>query len=247
MKTLVFLQARMGSTRFPEKVLMKISGKSIVEHAVNRLSKINDLDGIVLVTSTNPENDDLEQEAKGLGIEFFRGSEENLLDRHYQASKKYNPDVIIRVTADCPLIDPKLINTGLDIFQKEDYDIVSNVKIRSYPDGVDFEIFRKSALEKSWQNMFGHLESVPQDFYSPTKYIHQTSGFKRYDMVSDTNFAHVRLTLDYMEDFDVIKAIFDHFGDRDSDTYDMVTYLENHPDIAKLNEKYVCLDYGLGS
>ena len=239
MKTQVFLQARMGSKRLPKKVLLKILGKSIVELMCERLRRIKNLDKIVLVTGPLKKNEKLVEEAKKIGIPYFCQSEENVLERFYEASKKYKPTIIIRVTADCPLIDPDLIAKGLRVFLKGGYDIVGNTRVRTYPDGMDFEVFSSKALALSWKE---------KKSLHPTKYMLQEPKFKVKDIVSSPNLSHVRLTLDYKEDFTVIKTIYEHLYPKNPafSLKDILDFLVSTPNLLKINQKYITLDYGLG-
>ncbi len=253
MKTQIFIQARMGSTRLPGKVLFKIGSKTIFSILVERLRQVSNIDKIVLVTSTNKNNDTLVKKAKRLGIDFFRGSEENLLDRFYQASLKFNPDSIIRITADCPLIDFNLVNEGLEIFKKGNYDILSIARIRTFPDGMDFEIFKTKTLEIAWQENFlkfdRNKKKFDEAFLSPTDYLQMKKEFKNKDFVNKKNLSHIRLTLDYKEDFEVIKKVYENLYKKNKyfDLNEMLKFLNSNPNIYKLNEKYICLDYGFGS
>jgi len=251
MKTQIFLQARMGSTRTPGKALLKILGKTIIELIVERLGYVNNIDKIILTTSLNPENEKLVAEAKRLGIDYFQGSEENVLDRFFEAAKKFNPDAIVRITADCPLIDPELINQGLKIFKGGGYDMVSNVRERSYPDGFDFEIFKMSALEKSWQDQLAGKPSevISSEAFSPTKHIHNDPQFTSKDLISRENLAGVRLTLDYPEDYEIIKKIYEDLY-REGELLSggkIIEYVKNNPKLMELNKKYIRLDYGLNN
>lgn len=247
MKTQIFLQARMGSTRVPGKVMLKICGKSIIELITERLKKIGGIDKIILVSSVNKENEALAAEAKKLGLDFFQGSEENVLDRFYQASLKFRPDVIIRVTGDCPLVDSDLISEGLKIFQKDSCDILSNARIRSFPDGMDYEIFTRQVLERAWKEQKKNLSSEDEfdkTFFNPTKSILACANIIKKDIISEKDLSHIRLTLDYSEDFEVIRKIYEnlykgkYFGKEE-----ILDYLDTHPEISEINKKHICLNY----
>ena len=149
MKNHVFIQAHLASKRLPGKVLKKICGKSIVELIVERAYNIKNIDEIILVTGSVDKNNTLVDEAKKIKISYYCGSEENVLDRFFQASKEFNSDRIIRITADCPLIDFNIINIGMSIFDRNNYDILSNNRRKTYPHGLNFEIFKQSALHNA--------------------------------------------------------------------------------------------------
>lgn len=251
MKNQIYIQARMGSTRLPKKVLMNIGGKSIIELIVKRLRKVKNIDKIVLATSNKKQDNELEKEAKQLGIECFRGSQENIMDRFYQAGLKFKPDNIIRVSADCPLIDPELINKGLEIFKKEDYDILSNNRIRTYPDGLDFEIFKKQALKTAWNDTFQEFgmnkERFNKEFINPSIYILEKKKFKNGVLKNDVNLSHIRLTLDYQEDFKLIEAIYMHFNlkNKDFGLIEILEFLKDNINLLNLNKDFIRLDYGI--
>lgn len=239
MKIQVFLQARLGSARLPKKVLLKVLGKSIIELTVERLRRVQGLHSVVLVTGPKEKNEELVQEAERIGIPYFCGEEENVLDRFYQAAKVFEPDIIIRVTGDCPLIDANLIQEGLKVFQEGNYDIVANTRVRTYPDGMDFEVFSAKALETVWNNV--------KDIH-PTKYMLHEPRFRVKDIQRHPNLSHIRLTLDYQEDFTVIETIYEHLYPKTPNfsLADILGFLEANPEFLQLNKKYITLDYGLG-
>jgi len=142
MKIVAIIQARMSSTRLPGKVLMEICGKPLLWHVVNRVSHSKYISQIVIATSTNPKDDEIEKFAKKYKLKVFRGSENDCLDRYYKAAKKYKADVIVRITADCPLICPEIIDRVIAEFKKNNSDYVSNSIIHTFPDGVYVEVFR---------------------------------------------------------------------------------------------------------
>jgi len=230
----------MESKRLPNKALLKILGKSIIELMCERLRRIKNLDEIVLVTGPLKKNEELVEEAKKIGIPYFCQSEENVLERFYEASKKFKPNIIIRVTADCPLIDPDLIAKGLRVFLKGGYDIVGNTRVRTYPDGMDFEVFSSKALDIARRE----TTSV-----HPTKYMLEGPKFKVKDIVLSPNLSHIRLTLDYKEDFTVIKTIYEHLYPKNPafSLKDILDFLVANPNLLKINKKHITLDYGLGT
>ncbi len=247
MTTTVFIQGRIGSTRLPGKMLLTIAGKTILEVLVERLRKVPTIDRIVLASSVSPENDPLALEATRLGIDCFRGREENILDRLYQASHVFPSDIVIRVTGDCPLIDPLIVSEAIEKRAAGDFDMVSNTRIRSYPDGMDVEVFRREALIKAWESEVRGSGLDMERFVSPTKYIHHQAGFSEFDLVLQPSAAEVRLTLDYAEDFEVIKQTYLGCGQHNPDftMSEMIAFLQTPPEVMTLNKQYVCLDYGL--
>ncbi|MBI2642363.1 MAG: glycosyltransferase family protein, partial [Candidatus Wildermuthbacteria bacterium] len=201
-KIQVFLQARLRSARLPRKVLLKILGKSVIALTVERLQRVRGIDKIVLVTGPREKNEELVREAERVGVPYFCGSEDNVLDRFYQAAKVFQPQAIVRVTADCPLVDPIVIEKGLKEFAEGTYDIVGNTRLRTYPDGMDFEVFLAAALETAWKNDLARLH--------PTQYMWREKAFKAKDIQTAPDLSHIRLTLDYPEDFTLIKSVYEH-------------------------------------
>jgi spore coat polysaccharide biosynthesis protein SpsF len=246
----IFLQVRMGSTRLPGKAVKKIMGKTIVELIVERLRAVKSAEKIVLVTGPFKKNEALVKEAERLGIEYFCGSEENVLDRFCKAIQKFHPDIIVRITGDCPLVDPFLIEEGLGVYLQGEYDEVGNGRVRTYPDGLDYEIVRPAALERAREDLrkeYGSEQEFEQAFIPPTKYIMEKKKFRNKDMISKENLERVRLTLDYLEDFQAIEKIYEalykegsHFRFKEA-----LSFLKEHPEVAKINEKHVLVDYGV--
>jgi len=243
MKVVVFLQARVNSKRFPAKVLKKIFDKSIIELILERLRKIKDVENIILVTGPLEKNKLLIDEAKKLNLEYFSGSEENVLDRIFQASLKINPDIIIRITADCPLLDFNVINQGLKIFKKNQYDILNNYRERTFPHGFDFEIFRKEALHTSWQDYRKKFKSEDEfyhTFITPAKYMLEEKKFKKYDLINDKNLSHIRLTLDHPEDLELITKIYGSLYKKNQEfaLAEILELLKENPSLLDINKNH---------
>ena len=249
-KNQIFIQARTGSTRLPDKVLLKIKDKTILELIVERLSLVKDIDKIIIITTRKKRDDRIIKIAKKLGVNFFRGSENNVLDRFYQAKIKFQPDNIIRVTADCPLIDYNLINQGLKIFKKGDYDILSLSNYgeeRTFPHGVDFDILKSSALKIAWHYFFRKLnkdkEKFDKVFINPIEYILKKKKFKKKILVNKKKLSYIRITLDYKEDFKLIKKIYENLYSKNKyfNLNEILKFLKNNSHLLNLNKKYVCL------
>ena len=140
------IQARLTSTRLPRKVLIEFKGLSVIEIVVERLKQSKNLDEIIVAIPDNKENDDLKQLLKSKKIKFFAGSENDVLDRFYNCSKKYNLSTIVRITGDCPFVDPTLVDDFIEKFNRLNIDYLSNRNPPTYPDGIDIEVFQKSFL-----------------------------------------------------------------------------------------------------
>jgi len=238
----IFIQARIGSTRFPGKILKQINNKTIIKILFERLQNVKNIDKIILTTGNSEKNQELLKEAKRLNLDYFCGNEYNLLDRFYEASKKFNSDNIIRITGDNPLIDFDIINHGMDIFLKKKLDILSNNKIRTYPLGLNFEIFTKDALDRSWHdnlNKFKNQNEFYKSFISPTKYMLESENFVKYDLINDTNYSSIRLTIDYPEDLELIKKIFEPLYSKNKNftLTEIIQLFNTNPNLFKLNKK----------
>ncbi|NJL53294.1 MAG: NTP transferase domain-containing protein [Hydrococcus sp. SU_1_0] len=149
MTTLAIVQARMGSTRFPNKVMQPILGIPMIELLINRLSQAKHLDCIILATSLAPNNQSLVDHVQGLGCEVYQGREDDVLDRYYQAACIVQPETVVRITGDCPLVDPAIVDRAIATFQQSNVDYLSNVSPPTYPDGLDIEVFTFQALLQS--------------------------------------------------------------------------------------------------
>jgi spore coat polysaccharide biosynthesis protein SpsF (cytidylyltransferase family) len=206
MKIIAITQARTGSTRFPNKIFNKIEGKTLLDIHVNRIKKAKNNNLIIIATTKKKDDDIIELEANNLGVHCYRGDEDDVLDRFYQAAKSHNPDYVVRLTSDCPLIDPSLIDEIIEATINSNVDYCSNTLIESYPDGQDVEVFSFNSLKKAWE------ESVlMSDREHVTPYMKR--NFKVLNIHSNNmKFNKVRMTVDEPNDFVVIKRLVDRLG-----------------------------------
>ena len=205
-KTVAIVQARMGSTRLPGKVMADICGKPVLMHVIDRLKGCKLLDDIVIATTINNIDDIIFNAVKNYdkSIGLFRGSEENVLERYYLAAKKFNVDVVVRVTSDDPLIDPTVVDDLINEFLMNSCDYVSNSLNRTFPLGLDAEVFSFDALERAHQNASQDYERehvTPYIIENPDK-------FKLLNASNDIDLSHLRWTLDTKEDFEFIDAVY---------------------------------------
>lgn len=212
-KTVLITQARTGSTRLPGKVLMEVDGTPLLKIHLDRLSKSKLIDKIIVATTINKEDDIIENLSLEWGYEVFRGSENDVLDRFYQAVKNLNPSWVVRVTSDCPLLDPILIDKVIEITQTQSKDYGSNVFDETFPDGQDVEVFTFSALNKAWQ------EAIKlSDREHVTPYIRNNSNLKSRNLFSavsfnnEINYSSIRITVDEQRDFELIHKIILEIG-----------------------------------
>jgi len=232
-KTVIILQARTGSKRYPNKVLAKIEGKSMIWHIINRLKKVKNAEKIILATTNYSEDDKLIKIANTNGIFSFRGPKNNVLKRFFQCASIFEANTIIRITGDCPLVDPKLIDKMIYFFNSHNYDYVSNTIEPTFPDGLDIEIFSFSTLQKLLKK--SKLKSEKEHV---TSYLmkHQKQ-FKIYNYQNKTNLSHIRLTVDEKQDIKLIRKIYSQMKPLliFSSTH-VLKLLKNQPNLLEINK-----------
>ena len=206
MKVVAIVQARMGSTRLPKKVMKLINGVPMIELLLARLSRSKKIDKIVLATSEDPLNQTLIDHVSGLGFVCEQGSENDVLERYVDVAEKHAADIIVRITGDCPLVDPQLVDECISRFHQENVDYLTNTLILSYPDGLDIEVVRFSALRKALQE-----SSKPFDREHVTPYVRESGLFTTFSYEHDEDLSELRWTVDNFEDFEVISNVFQHF------------------------------------
>ena len=239
MKTIIITQARCNARRFPNKVLKEINGETLLEIHLKRILKCRKANKIIVATTTNSDDIKIAEIASKLDVEIFRGSEHDVLDRFYFAAKDYNPDYIVRLTSDCPLIDPELIDYLIEESQRLEFDYISNNLNKLYPDGQDIEVFKFSALEKSWFNakLKSEREHVTQYIRNNSSYFNKKL-FKAKNYKPVSNFNSVRLTVDEIEDFEVIKKIINELG-TDLDWRSYADFYTKNSKINYINNKII--------
>ncbi|MBM4171224.1 MAG: acylneuraminate cytidylyltransferase [Ignavibacteria bacterium] len=232
---IAIVQARYGSTRLPGKIFKEIVNKPMLWHVINRLSDSKLIDKIVIATTTNEEDDLTENFCIENDIEYYRGSSENVLERYFESAKKFNADIIIRITSDCPLIDPDIIDEMLNIFSNEGkVDYLSNVQERTFPRGLDTEIFSFQALEKAFLNSSKKFE---QEHVTPFIYSHpELFTIKNHKCMQDYSFH--RWTVDTEEDFQLIAKIYNHLYNPEKNFLldDILKLFDKYPELIKINE-----------
>lgn len=237
MNTVCVIQARIGSTRLPGKVLKKICGKTILEHDIDRLKRVKNIDEIVIATTTLEKDNVIVKEAKRLGIKYFRESEENVLSRYYYAAKENNAEVIVRVTSDCPLIDSEITESIIQYYvdNSSKYDYVSNTIKRTYPRGLDTEVFSINALKKAFNE--ATLDSNKEHV---TPYIWSNPNIFRLGyFINNVDYSDLRWTLDTKEDFELINRIYGYLYEEKGNDFNMNEILDlykKHPELKKINE-----------
>ncbi len=232
MKTLAIIQARMGSTRFPDKVMRTINGIPMIELLLNRLKLAKNIDQIVLATSDDSRNKTLVDHVNKLGFYVFQGSENDVLGRYYYAAIPHKPDVIVRITGDCPLIDPKVVDEVLEDFFSANVDYQSNISPPTYPDGLDTEVFTFAALELAQNEA---TEEREREHVTP--YIRESGKFSMKNSAYMDDLSDERWTVDEPEDFEVITNVFEHFHPHyDFSWLDVLELRQNSPHLFAANQ-----------
>ena len=232
MKTVAIVQARMGSTRLPGKVLMDLRGKTVLARVVDRLRHAKLVDEITVATTDSVADDAIVRECGQLKVQYFRGSEDDVLDRYYQAARSFAAGAIVRITSDCPLIDGEIVDATIRIFQRERGDYASNVFPRTYPRGLDTEVFTVAALEQAWRNAHNPHE---REHVTPYFYQHPEL-FSLVSQRGHTDHSRYRWTLDTAEDLELLRNIYARFDDReDFSWYEAVQLMRREPELAERN------------
>jgi spore coat polysaccharide biosynthesis protein SpsF (cytidylyltransferase family) len=237
-RTLLVTQARCGSSRLPRKILKEVQGKSLLEIQLERIKKCSTLTEIIVATTDKKEDSIIYDKAIGWGFQASRGSELDVLDRFYQAVKDKKADWIVRVTSDCPLIDPELVDQVIRFVQENDADYGSNGLIESFPDGQDVEVFKFEALQKAWEN--AKLQSEREHV---TPYIRNNSTAKGKSMFTainypcESDYSKIRMTVDQEEDFKLIEILIQKLGS-DKSWLEYTNYIIEH-NLDQLNNQII--------
>jgi spore coat polysaccharide biosynthesis protein SpsF len=236
MRIVAIVQARMGSSRLPGKALKDIHRRTMLARVVRRVGRSDLLDEVVVATTSQSQDDAIIAECERLGVPYFRGLETDVLDRYYQAAKAFFADIIVRITSDCPLIDPEIIDIVIRAFLDNRVDYASNTLTSTYPRGLDVEVFSFLALEKAWQEASADYERV-----HVTPYLYQHPEiFRLLSIASEEDSSCYRLTVDTQEDLDLIRIIYEIIDkDDDFSWRDALVLLMAKPEIAKINS-HIC-------
>ncbi len=235
MKIGAIIQARTTSTRLPNKVLKDLSGHSLLWHVIERVKASEKIDYVILAITTNPQDDPLVEIASMTDTGLFRGSEDDVLSRYLGAAAKYELDMIVRITSDCPLIDPHTIDKVIESHIKTGADYTSNTLERTYPRGLDIEIFSTDLLKLAGQEtneIFQREHVTPYFYQNPVK-------FKLNNVPADEGLAHpeYRLCVDTPEDFQLIEKIYSKLYESPKliEIMDVISLLGSKPELAEIN------------
>ena len=235
MRVVAIIQARMGSTRLPGKVLLDLAGEPMLVRDMNRLSRVETLDEVVVATTVGPADDAIVDLCQAREWLYFRGSEEDVLDRYYRAAQEYQADAVVRVTSDCPLIEPEVVGQVVKAFleRQPELDYASNTAPeRTFPRGLDIEVMRFDALERAWHkdDNSGWREHV-------TPYIRRhPERFETYGVLNKEDLSRMRWTVDTPEDLAFVRRVYLHFGHDRFSWRDVLSLLDKHPEWLAINQ-----------
>ncbi len=230
------IQARCGSTRFPDKVFADINGRPLLWHSVNRLKQAKLIDRIIIATTVSPNDDKIEKWCKENGVDCFRGSEENVLNRYYCASEAYPSDYVVRITSDDPFKEPAVIDAVIAKLINEDYDHVTDNLPPSFPEGLDCEAFKKAALDRSEKEAETDFERE-----HVTQYIyHHPEIFKIGNVSCDRQLSNLRWTIDKEVDLEMVRAVYAKRNPNNTGILlmdEILQILKDNPEIEKINSE----------
>lgn len=234
MNTVAIIEARMGSSRLPGKTLMDLAGKPLLERVIDRIKLASSINNVVVATSVNQQDDEIEQFCLGKGILCFRGSEKDVLQRVYDAAEKHKADIVVQCGADCPFYDPELIDLLVYIMKWGGYDYTANDMKLTFPEGIDAHVIKFNALKICAQEA---KDSRERDD-TPRFIWNNPERFTVFNLEalpeSKLNRSDIRLTVDYQQDLDLAREIYKMLPD-DFSTAELVDFLDSNPELIKIN------------
>lgn len=233
MNIVAITQSRMGSTRLPGKVLKKVNEKTLLDYQLDSLKKSKLLTQVVVATTTESSDDAIVQLCEKRDQAYFRGSESNVLERYYLAAKKYKADVVVRITSDCPVIDAEIVDNVIQQFINNKVDYASNSLERTYPRGMDTEVFTMKALEMAYS---GATEQKEFEHVTPYIYFHPQL-FKILSIKNDINYSKYRWTVDTDEDFKLIENLIEFLSvqSQEINLHNLLNAMDQHEDWYDIN------------
>jgi glutamate-1-semialdehyde 2,1-aminomutase/spore coat polysaccharide biosynthesis protein SpsF len=235
-KVAAIIQARMGSTRLPGKTLTQVGGKPLLQHLIERVRASRFVEDVIIATTTKARDDVLVEFAEKLGLSYFRGSEEDVLDRIYQAAQHYAVQHIVRVTPDCPLLDSRVMDSVIEAYLSGQYDYVSNNLRYTYPDGLDVEVFSFQALERAWKEA-----RLPSEREHVTPYIRNSGHFRLFNVESGVDLSQFKWSVDTENDLAFVRAVFERLQDKGNifPLEGVVLLLRNNRELAAINHQSI--------
>jgi spore coat polysaccharide biosynthesis protein SpsF len=232
MKIIAIIQARMGSTRLPGKTMKDLGGDTVLARVVRRVERSEEIEQVIVATSVAGSDDVIARGCEVLEVACFRGSEDDVLDRYYRAAESVGPDVVVRITSDCPAIDPEIVDKTIRAFREARADYASNALERTYPRGLDNEVMTMATLERTWREATHSYQRA-----HVTPYVYENpSLFRIVSVKGDTDYSQHRWTLDTPEDLDFLRALYGRMGNRgDFSWREALEVVEHEPALAKMN------------
>jgi spore coat polysaccharide biosynthesis protein SpsF len=253
MNKVAIIQARMGSSRLPGKVLLDIAGKTMIQRVIERTRRAQTVDSVSVATTLDPSDNPIAAFAVSMGVACTRGSLHDVLDRYYRAAQTHNADIVVRITGDCPAVDPALVDQAVETLLDGGYDFVANRLPppfpRTFPIGLDVEVCTFDALQWAWMSADQpfHHEHVMPFLYEGVKlepageYLStgvSPRGFKIALLNHTPDYGSLRWTVDTQEDLELMRSIFNSLEDKNDFTwYDLLTIVQKHPELADINAR----------
>jgi spore coat polysaccharide biosynthesis protein SpsF len=232
LKVVAIIQARMGSTRLPGKVLKDLEGATMLARVVERVRRARTIDELLIATTDRPADDAVVAECRRLSAPVSRGDQDDVLDRYYRAAQLVKAEVVVRITSDCPLIDPEITDKTVSAFLEALPDYASNVQTRTYPRGLDTEVMSFAALARAWQ---GARKRHEREHVTPFIFEHPDE-FKLLSVTGEADYSSQRWTVDTPEDLEFVRAVYARFKNNPEFLWrDVIDLLEREPQLAELN------------
>ncbi|MBI1812280.1 glycosyltransferase family protein [Candidatus Peregrinibacteria bacterium] len=232
MRRIAIVQGRMSSRRLPGKILADTAGVPLLMHVLRRAQAADVFDVVVMATSTDPSDDPVEDFCTASGFACFRGDLNNVLERYFTAAKMYNADLITRITADCPLLDPQVVRAVNEAFDPVHHDYVSNTLERTYPNGLDTEVFSMEALTKARERAM-----LPSEKEHVTPFIYKNPDmFRMHQITQKHDLSSLRWTVDELRDLEFVRAVFEELGTGTFGQREILALLKRRPELRGMNE-----------
>jgi len=236
LKVVAIVQARMGSTRLPGKVLQDLEGETVLARVVNRLRRSRLIDELLVATTDRAADDEIVTECRSLGVHVSRGDQDDVLDRYFRAAQLAKAEIVVRITSDCPLIDPEITDKTIATFLEANPDYASNSLVRTYPRGLDTEVMSFATLGRAWQEA-----RKPHEREHVTPYVYQhPAEFKLLSVTGEADHSAHRWTVDTPEDLELVRAIYSRLkGNSTFGWRDVLEVLDCEPGLMELNRSVV--------
>ena len=243
MKIVIVIQARTSSTRLPNKVLLPVAGKPMLERMIERVGAARGAFEMIVATTHLPGDDPIRSLCKKISVRCHSGHVTDLLDRHYSASAELNADVVVKIPSDCPLISPSVIERVLNVFLDHlNYDFVSNLHPATYPDGNDVEVITFEALERALtQAKFDYQREHTTPFFWDQPELFRIANVE-WETGLDYSMSH-RWTVEYPEDYQFVRSVFEHFGESVFELSEILRLLEQKPELMEINRTYAGVNW----